>query len=87
VYACGIRTELENETKAAGEDCWHLPEERVMVAEQQYTDRLRQLAVEQGFLDAAFNWDLDLPWHRTFEASITTSYMRDLVDEAHRGCR
>lgn len=86
VFQSATRAELEEEVKSVGGDPWHMEETQVETLQWSHTLRMHVLAVEQGYLEALSGWTLDLPWHRTFEASITTPEMDRLLEEAMEGC-
>ncbi|MEO7994753.1 MAG: DUF4127 family protein [bacterium] len=78
VYQSDLRQEMEATLRDRHADPWHLNEVQLAGLETTMTQRLLDEAVTDGYLAIPEQWGLHLPWQRTFEASITTPWLRQV---------
>lgn len=84
LYQAGLRQSMENQLQSLQGNPWALtPRETVRFADEM-TTRLRTDAYARGWIPAPSGWSLSLPWERSFEASITSPEIRQLVNETPR---
>jgi len=84
LYQSKLRQDIENQLRTLDGNPWALSQDQTVRFANEMTRNLRQGAYERDWIPAPSAWSLSLPWERSFEATITTPEMRQLIADTPR---